>query len=295
MDPIVGTVIKAGILGGSSMLSSLGNYFATKETNKANAKMNDKNLDFQREQFNYQKYLNNNQFQIQSADAQKSGINPLAMTVGSLNGGSYSNASHPMETPQLGDLSNVVSRFLEMQTQKEISDKANETNASIADANNKNSKDIAILKVLSDEKIADNLNKAQLDRLVRSLSSQEKIASWTVSEQKRHNTATESLQGKLVDSQVVLNNSQASYNDKKIALEAVNSQLDNYIKEVKNERDKQELENSRKQLEADIRDKKWKHAKIVIDGILGVLGIASNVASDMLPGLLQGTSNKIGF
>ncbi len=295
MDPIVGTVIKAGILGGSSMLSGLGSYFATRETNKSNVKINDKNLDFAKEQFQYQKYLNNNQFQIQSADAQKAGINPLAMTAGSLNGGSYSNASHPMETPQLGDLSNAVSRFLEMQTQKEISDKTNETNASIADANNKNSKDIAILKVLSDEKIADNLNKAQLDRLVRSLGSQEKIASWTIGEQKRHNIATENLQDKLVDSQVVLNNSQASYNDKKIALEAVNSQLDNYIKEVKNERDKQELENSRKQLETDIRDKKWKHAKIVIDSILGVLGIAGDVTSGILPGLLHGAPNKIGF
>lgn len=277
---------------GGAIGSTVGTIISRDKTNKSNEKINEKNLDFAREQFQYQKYLNNNQFQIQSADAQKAGINPLAMNAGSLNGGSYSNASHPMEPVYNGELGSLAMQFANIANQKEMNSKTNETNASIADANNKTSKDIAVLKALTDKDIADNLNKSQLDRLVRSLASQEKIASWTVDEQKRHNIAIETVQSKIADSQIVLNNSQASYNDKKIALEAVNSQLENYIKQSANERDKEKLENAKKQLEADIKDKKWNHAKIVIDSILELLGIASDVASSPVLRLLKGSFKK---
>lgn len=51
------------------------------------------NFKRQDELFEYQKYLNNNATQIQAADAQKAGINPLAMTGGNLSSGSYSNVN----------------------------------------------------------------------------------------------------------------------------------------------------------------------------------------------------------
>lgn len=266
----------------------LGSIWSQERANKMNKDINDEKMDFAREQFQYQKYLNNNQFQVQSADAQKAGINPLAMTAGSLNGGSYSNSTNPMEAVYNGGLGSLMAQFASIANQKQISDDRNETDKKIANLNADNSKDIAILKILADKDIADNLNENQKNMLIMKLSSEQKIASGNLEETTRHNKAVEAVQSKIADSQVVLNNSQSSYNDKKIALETVNSQIDNYIKFSGNERDKEKLQNAKKQLEADIKDKNWKHAKIVIDSVLGLLGIAGNVSSSILPGLLKG-------
>lgn len=268
--------------------NTFGSIWSQERANKLNKDINKQNLDFAREQFQYQKYLNNNQFQIQSADAQKAGINPLAMNSGSLNGGSYSNSTNPMESVYNGQLGSLISEFASLATQKQISDDRNSTDEKIADLNATNSKDIAILKILSDKDIADNLNENQKNMLIMKLASEEKIASGNLEETTRHNKAIEGIQDKISVSQVVLNSSQASYNDKKIALETVNSQIDNYIKLSGNERDKEKLQNAKKQLEADIKDKNWNHAKIVIDSVLGLLGIAGNVSSSILPGLLKG-------
>lgn len=76
--------------------------------------LSQQNLDLQRQQLDYQRYLNNNQTQIQAADAQKAGINPLAMSGGSLSSGSFSNVSSASQAPQsegVGDL--LSSGFLQ--------------------------------------------------------------------------------------------------------------------------------------------------------------------------------------
>ena len=52
--------------------------------------VNKTNLDFAKEQFEYQKYLNKNQYKIHASDAQSAGINPIAMSGGSLATGSFS-------------------------------------------------------------------------------------------------------------------------------------------------------------------------------------------------------------
>ena len=63
----------AGSVGGGPLLATLassadviGSIWSKERSNKMNKEINEKNLDFAKEQFQYQKYLNNNQFQIQS-------------------------------------------------------------------------------------------------------------------------------------------------------------------------------------------------------------------------------------
>lgn len=95
---------------------------------KHNDHWNQKNLDFQKEQFQYQKYLNNNQTQIQAADAQKAGINPLAMNGGSLTSGSYSNVSSPMDNP-LSGFSSAILDYMNMRNQRQMNEATNEANS----------------------------------------------------------------------------------------------------------------------------------------------------------------------
>lgn len=56
---------------------------------KSTEAINAKNEAFAREQFDYQKYLNQNQISIQAADAARAGINPIALHSGSLSSGSF--------------------------------------------------------------------------------------------------------------------------------------------------------------------------------------------------------------
>ena len=282
--------LMAGIGSISSALgSTIGTIISRDKTNKSNEKINKRNLDFSREQFQYQKYLNNNQFQIQSADAQKAGINPLAMTSGSLNGGSYSNASHPMESVYNGELGSLITQFANIANQKDMNNKTNETNASIANANNKNSKDIAIIKALTDKDIADNLNKTQIDKLVKSLASQEKIASWTVGEETRHNKAVEAIQDKLAESQKVLNSATATHYKKMDYISQVNSAVENYIKESKNNYLKEQLTIQQGYLREAIRDNNTKRAKVIIDGINDLLSTAVSAINPLLNLSLYGS------
>lgn len=112
-----------------AMVASAGsNLVGSLISNGINNHWAEKNYKFQKEQFEYQKYLNNNQTQIQSADAQKAGINPLAMNGGSLSSGNYSNVSSSAENPLAG-VSDVISAFANMKNQREMNDKNNETNS----------------------------------------------------------------------------------------------------------------------------------------------------------------------
>ena len=267
-------------------VDTLGDKFGIKsdtdKTNEANAKINQTNLDFQKEQFQYQKYLNNNQIQIQSADAQKAGINPLAMNGGSLSAGNYSNASIPMQNgaSEFAGLANLVAQFAGMKNQKAMNKATNQSNKDIAFANASNALEIAkmqqdtqILKILSDRDIADNLNKNQMDMLIRRLGSEEKVAGWTLSEQNRHNVVMERIESSLAKSRVDLNSAEVDYKKKMSYISEVNSAIDNYVKVAKNEQEVEKLQNAKAQLQADIKDKKWNHAKIIIDSVLRTFGI----------------------
>lgn len=272
--------ILSGVFGSPVLSSALalgntvGSIWSQERANKMNKDINKQNLDFAREQFQYQKYLNNNQFQIQSADAQKAGINPLAMTAGSLNGGSYSNSSNPMQSVFNGELGPIIAQFASLANQKQISDDKNKTDEKIASLNATNSKDIAILKILSDKEIAENLNKTQIDLLVKKLASEEKIAGANLAENTRHNKAVEEIQTSLANSQEVLNSGTVTHYKAMDALNAVNSAIDNLLKESNDNRLNEYLQNDKKKLEQEIKNGKVKNATDIANSIINTLKLA---------------------
>lgn len=251
----------------------IGSVYSNKKTNEANKEINKENLDFQKEQFQYQKYLNNNQFQIQSADAQKAGINPLAMNSGSLYSGNYSNSSNPMQSVYDGGFGSLVAEFANIANQRQMNEESNKTSESIANLNAQNSKDIEILKILSNEKIASNLNENQMNMLLKRLSSEENIASNSLAETRRHNKVVESVQDKLAESQKVLNSGTVDHYAKMDALNSINSTLDNLLKESNDRRLNSYLENDKKKLEQAIKNGKVENGTKIVDTILNSLKV----------------------
>lgn len=183
----LGLGIAAGVGAlGSNVLGTILNY-------KSQNKWAEKNFDQQERMFEYQKYLNNNQMQIQAGDAQAAGINPLAMSGGSLSGGSYSNVASP-EVDTSG-IANALSQLASLKNERDIANKHNETQTDIASnqveaqkyatdkdyearqAQIKSQQQIAMEKIASEERIA--LGKRTSDESIASANrlSSEKIAS----------------------------------------------------------------------------------------------------------------------
>lgn len=262
-SPVLSTALALG--------NTVGSIWSQERANKMNKDINEQNLDFAREQFQYQKYLNNNQFQIQSADAQKAGLNPLAMSAGSLHSGSYSNSTNPMESVYNGALAPLIAQFASLSNQKQISDDKNKTDEKIAALNASNSKDIAILKILSDKEIADNLNKTQIDLLVKKLASEEKIAGANLAETTRHNKLVEGIQNSLAESQKVLNSGTVNHYEAMDALNAVNSAIDNLMKQSNDKRLNEYLKDDKKKLEQEIKNGKVQNATSIANSIINSL------------------------
>lgn len=93
-----------GLIGGAAVASS--NRKSVQETNQANKEINEENLAFQREQFDYQKQLNQLQMEREdtafsrlASDAQKNGINPMALA------GSSGASTSPLSSTSFGGVS----------------------------------------------------------------------------------------------------------------------------------------------------------------------------------------------
>lgn len=267
--------------------NTVGSIISNKHANDTNAEINQKNLDFQREQFNYQKYLNNNQTQIQAADAQKAGINPLAMNGGSLSGGSYSNASNPMKSVFEGDLGSLYTELAKIKNQKSISDDRNATDEYIAELNADTSRTNTIMKILSDEKIANNLNQSQKDLLITRLISEEKIAAGNLSEATRHNKETERIQGVIAKSQEILNNATKNHYEKIDSIKNLDSQLERYVKENEDKRLSEQLKIQQGYLREAIRTNNIRLAEVIIKGINDLLRTSVS-AADVFSGISKG-------
>ena len=109
---------------GANIVGDILNYDAQMR-NLSYQKYNDqRNYNMQVDQYNYQKYLNRNQTQIQSADAQKAGINPLAMSGGSLSSGSYSNVNSSATAPQfdMSGLMSILNTKMNIEAQKSLAE-----------------------------------------------------------------------------------------------------------------------------------------------------------------------------
>lgn len=100
-----------------------------------------KNINIQEQQLQYQKWLNANQQQLQVADAQKAGINPLAMNGGTVQAGSYSNVQ-PAQMDTSGALS-MIENMIGAKTQKDIANEQAETQKQIAQIQHQTAIDVA--------------------------------------------------------------------------------------------------------------------------------------------------------
>lgn len=109
---LIGGLISAGIAAITEIATTI--YNNKKADDRA-----DENMDFQREQFDYQQYLNENQQQIQASDAAKAGINPLAMHGNSLSSTSFSGSSSQRQQMDLSSLTGLLSPLLQYKLGKE--------------------------------------------------------------------------------------------------------------------------------------------------------------------------------
>lgn len=100
-----------------------------------------KNINMQEQQLQYQKWLNANQQQLQVADAQKAGINPLAMNGGTVQAGSYSNVQ-PAQMDNSGILS-MIESMIGAKTQRDIANEQAETQKQIAEIQHRTAIDVA--------------------------------------------------------------------------------------------------------------------------------------------------------
>ena len=148
IEPLITAAIIAGAATvGGTILNAVSNVFTNKKNESAQKEINSENIAFQREQFDYQKYLNENQYQMTASDMQKAGLNPMLMNGANLTSGSYqSNAQAPQAISpniDLSAVSNIASAYMQSRTQKDIASDSNQT-----------SKDVASINASSQESIA---------------------------------------------------------------------------------------------------------------------------------------------
>lgn len=110
------------------IINGIFGHKANKDNKQQAEKLNAQNLAFQREQFEYQKYLNQNQFQMMSQDAAKAGINPLAMQGGNVSSSSFSGSSaqgtqNPINVGDLGSFLSPVLNYKLGQQQQRIEER----------------------------------------------------------------------------------------------------------------------------------------------------------------------------
>lgn len=144
-------IIPAAIVGAATLIGNGINAFSNWRNNSRNIRSqenaNATNLAFAREQFNYEKMLNENQFQMNVADMEKAGINPMAAFSPSVTSGSYQSSQVGSQSVasqfDLSPISELASGILQSDTQKRIATSNNDTQKAIATSNNDTQKAIA--------------------------------------------------------------------------------------------------------------------------------------------------------
>ena len=123
---------------------------------KSTEAINAKNEAFAREQFEYQKYLNQNQISIQASDASKVGINPIAMHSGSLSSGSF-NLNQQTPDYSIGAKTSlagtIISSLINSVASSFNTSSNNKTSKAVAEINAKSAEDIEKAKIDSHEKL----------------------------------------------------------------------------------------------------------------------------------------------
>lgn len=140
------------------------NIFSNKKNNETQKDIANQNIAQQNKVLSYNQELNKNQIQWQAADAQKAGINPLAMQGGSMQGGSYSNVSANTQPAQLSGIGDALQNLSQMYNQKKIADNTNETSKEVAESNNRTQIDLQKSQQEYQEKQAELDRQLELDK-----------------------------------------------------------------------------------------------------------------------------------
>lgn len=148
------------------------NIAMQKEINQQNIdfqrEINAQNMAFQREQFDEQRYLNRNQYQITASDMQNAGLNPMLINGANLSSGSYQSTSQAAKAEaakaeaatvnpyqlDTASLSNALTEMNKIKAQKDIARDQNRTQKEIAKERNDTDKYIADLQATTQTSLA---------------------------------------------------------------------------------------------------------------------------------------------
>lgn len=130
------SAISSGLALGSFGLGLYQTLQGNNQLKKQNKQVDEQNA-LARESYEYQKYLNENRYQISALDAQKAGISPLAMSGVNLGSSSVSPAISPSApvadlSTGLNLLSQTLSQDKALNAQKEMNAENNETSKEVA-------------------------------------------------------------------------------------------------------------------------------------------------------------------
>lgn len=278
LEPLTTALLVGGatsLLGGvmnslSSNSTASKNYKAQKQANLINLWSAQQNFARQDRAFDYQKYLNNNQIQIQSADAQKAGINPLAMQGGTLSSGSFSNVSaNQSAVPQspntaLGDsLSSIGGTIVNGAINKSIADSQNQTTKDVARIQSNTAVRTEQLRQEGENQRKQQELLSQSNEGAKNRSSNEVIASNALAENKRHNQAVENLQD-------FVNITDRNYKEAQVRMQRAVNQLHTDISWSQDSRANTALskqlslmDSQQKLLEKEISQKNWERVNMI--------------------------------
>lgn len=191
----IGSYYSSPVLGAAQIAASVynnaQNIKAQKEINASNQEfqkeVNADNMAFQREQFDYQKYLNENQYQLTMSDMQKAGLNPMLANGVNLSAGNFNSTSQATQgKAPYSDISPILAVIqqaigLSEQSRQNYYDRlsaekiASEKNASeekIAEENRKTQQLIASNSISAEnqrfaQQLAFTKDEAEKDRLLK--------------------------------------------------------------------------------------------------------------------------------
>lgn len=184
-----------GAVGG--IASTAMNIIATKKENRRNRSFQEKWNNVQQSnwqnEFDYQKYLNENQAQIMSHDSAKAGINPIVGSGGNVSGFS-GNISPNVQGGQVADYSGVADAFnalsqsyfanKQLKQQKDMAEEALENSRDIAETQSETQKEVARINAQSAKYGVDTTTSSQEKIASLNRISQESIANLNRSAQK---------------------------------------------------------------------------------------------------------------
>ena len=148
---VAASAIMNGFGAAYSIFNNERKFKQSEELNKQSQENFEKQMAFAREQFNYQNAFNANRYQIETADRQAAGLNPLNATgggsVGSFSTSAPSLQQGATDTSGLASILSIISQEREgrknRSSQEGIAEAADSTQRYIADSSNKSHEKIA--------------------------------------------------------------------------------------------------------------------------------------------------------